>query len=100
MKRETIRNIFTAATIGAAAISGIGAAPSGESQNGIPAKLDDFDRATITLFVTAEIMAVGLIGYRFSDGARKSEKQLWQYGLPATNFTAAGMLLGRIWGVV
>lgn len=100
MKNERIRNILTAAAVSFVAATGIGAAPPGESQNGIPAKLDDFDKATITLFVAAEVMATGLIGYRFSDGARKPEKQLWQYGLPATNLTAAGMLLGRIWGVV
>ncbi len=99
MKKEILRNILTAGAITVATATGIGVSPAEGAQNGELIQ-DDFDKATITLFVTAEIMAVGLIGYRFSDGARKLEKELWQYGLPATNFAAAGMLLGRIWGVV
>lgn len=101
MKRgETIRNIFTAAAIGVAAATGIGAAPSGESRNGTVGKLDDFDKAVITVFAAEEILAVGLLGYRYSDGARRLEKQLWQYGVPGTNFVAVGMALSRMWGVV
>lgn len=76
------------------------ASPPEESQKEAFIQMDDFDKAIITLFVTAEIMAIGLIGYRFSDGARRIEKQIWQYGLPIANLAAAGMLLGRIWGVV
>ncbi|OGH14842.1 MAG: hypothetical protein A2860_00580 [Candidatus Levybacteria bacterium RIFCSPHIGHO2_01_FULL_37_33] len=100
MKKETLRNILVAGAIIVTTATSIGASSPKESQDAAPLQIDDFDRSTITLFVAAEVLAVGLIGYRFSEGARKGEKQLWQYGLPATNFAAAGMLLGRIWGVV
>lgn len=61
-------------------------------------ELDTPEKAGVTFLISAEILFVSLVGYRFSDGPRNNlEKYLWVLGLPALNMAGAAILLTEMW---
>lgn len=61
-------------------------------------ELDATTRIGVTFLVSAEVLGVWLLGYRFSDGAvNKTEKYCWKYGVPSANMIGATMLLAEMW---
>lgn len=65
--------------------------------------LNDTQKAGITFIVSAEILAVTLMGYKFSEGTIGKvgkiewEKLGWNYGVPSLNLVGASMLLYELW---
>lgn len=83
MKKEALVNILTILPA---------------ESNSMLDNLSDAEKVGVTFLVSAEILAVTLVGYRFSDGVKnRVEKYGWKIALPVINFTGAAILLGQMW---
>lgn len=98
LRKHLLKGVAIASLIPAAVV----AARGGESDLfGIDGtELNAEEKTFVTFLISTEILAVSTFSYyRLGDGAKiPYEESVWKYGVPASNFVFASMLLAEIYG--